>query len=69
MENDQLRDGLRFSHMRGFPDLDKLYAKFYRVEAKMKNNTSLLDCVKIYNMINSLEVMVMFMNASNLDVE
>jgi hypothetical protein len=55
--------------MRGFPDLDKLYAKFYRVEAKMKNNTSLLDCVKIYNMINSLEGMVMFMNASNLDEE
>ena len=69
MENDQLRDGLRFSHMRGFPDLDKLYAKFYRVEAKMRNNTTLLDCVKIYNMINTLEGMIKFMNQSKTDDE
>ena len=55
--------------MRGFPDLDKLYAKFYRVEAKMRNNTTLLDCVKIYNMINSLEGMIKFMNQSKPDEE
>ena len=53
--------------MRGFPDLQKLYAKFYRVEAKMRNNTTLLDCVKIYNMINSLEGMIKFMNQSKTE--
>ena len=69
VDNDQVRDELRSIHMRGFPDLQKLYAKFYRVEAKMRNNTTLLDCVKIYNMINTLEGMIKFMNQSKTDDE
>lgn len=40
--------------MRAFPDLDKLYAKFYRVNAKLKNTAQLIDCVKVYNMIITL---------------
>ena len=38
--------------------MDKLYAKFYRVQVRMKNNATLVDCVKVYNMINSLETLV-----------
>jgi hypothetical protein len=34
--------------------LEKLYSKFYRVQAKMRHNAALVDCVKVYNMIHTL---------------
>ena len=49
-------------HLRTFPDLEKLYAKFYRVQAKMRNNAQLVDCVKVYNMIHTLESLVSYLN-------
>lgn len=49
-----MRTDLRSSHLRAFPDLDKLYAKFYRVNAKLKHTAQLIDCVKVYNMVETL---------------
>lgn len=49
-------------HLRTFPDLEKLYAKFYRVQAKLRNNAQLVDCVKVYNMIHTLESLVSYLN-------
>lgn len=48
--------------MRTFPDLEKLYAKFYRVQAKLRHNAQLVDCVKVYNMIHTLESLVGYLN-------
>lgn len=41
-------------HLRRFPDIEKLYYKFYRVQAKLRHSANLVDCVKIYNMIQTL---------------
>ena len=49
-------------HLRTFPDLEKLYAKFYRVQAKLRHNAQLVDCVKVYNMIFTLESLVSYLN-------
>ena len=49
-------------HLRTFPDLEKLYAKFYRVQAKLRHNAQLVDCVKVYNMIHTLESLVGYLN-------
>lgn len=49
-------------HLRTFPDLEKLYAKFYRVQAKLRHNAQLIDCVKVYNMIHTLESLVGYLN-------
>lgn len=55
-------------HLRTFPDLEKLYAKFYRVQAKLRNNAQLIDCVKVYNMIHTLESLVGYLN-ENVAIE
>ena len=54
-------------HLRGFPDLEKLSSKFYRVQAKMRHNAQLVDCVKVYNMIHTLEGLVGFLNEHLID--
>ena len=56
-------------HLRTFPDLEKLYAKFYRVQAKMRHNAQLVDCVKVYNMIHTLESLVGYLNENIADEE
>jgi DNA mismatch repair ATPase MutS len=55
------------THLRTFPDLEKLYSKFYRVQAKMRNNAQLVDCVKVYNMIHTLEALVRFLDDACID--
>lgn len=54
-------------HLRTFPDLEKLYSKFYRVQAKMRHNAQLVDCVKVYNMINTLEALVKYLDDACID--
>ena len=54
-DNEELRSGLQQNYLRSFPDIEKLYAKFYRVHAKLRNSAQLLDCVKVYNLITTLE--------------
>lgn len=36
--NENVRNDVQQLHLRTFPDLEKLYSKFYRVQAKMRNN-------------------------------
>lgn len=50
-----------------FPDLEKLYSKFYRVQAKLRHSATLVDCVKVYNMITTLESMCTFLDESIMD--
>lgn len=49
-------------HLRTFPDLERLYSKFYRVQAKMRHNAQLVDCVKVYNMIHTLEALASYLD-------
>ena len=60
--NEHIRNDVQGMHLRTFPDLEKLYAKFYRVQAKLRNNAQLVDCVKVYNMIHTLESLVGYLN-------
>ena len=54
-------------HLRTFPDLERLYAKFYRVQAKLRHNAQLIDCVKVYNMIHTLESLCGFIEENVID--
>lgn len=36
--NEHIRNDVQGMHLRTFPDLEKLYAKFYRVQAKLRHN-------------------------------
>jgi len=54
-------------YLRTFPDLEKLYSKFYRVQVKMRHNATLLDCVKVYNMIHTLEALVKHLDDACID--
>ena len=53
--------------MTKFPDLEKLYAKFYRVQAKLRNNAQLVDCVKVYNMIFTLQELCRYLEENVID--
>lgn len=65
--NEHIRNDVQGMHLRTFPDLEKLYAKFYRVHAKMRNNAQLVDCVKVYNMIHTLESLVGYLKENVVD--
>ena len=67
--NEHIRNDVQNMHLRTFPDLEKLYAKFYRVQAKMRHNAQLVDCVKVYNMIHTLESLVGYLNENIADEE
>jgi len=59
--NESLRSDLQSVYLKSFPDIEKLYSKFYRVHAKLRNSAQLLDCVKVYNMIGTLEGMCQYL--------
>ena len=65
--NEQARNDVQQTHLRTFPDLEKLYSKFYRVAAKMRHNAQLVDCVKVYNMIHTLEALVRYLDDACID--
>jgi len=65
--NEQVLNDVQGIHLRTFPDLEKLYAKFYRVQAHLRNNAQLIDCVKVYNMIHTLESMVQYLDENVID--
>ena len=67
--NEHIRNDVQGMHLRTFPDLEKLYAKFYRVQAKLRNNAQLVDCVKVYNMIATLESLVGYLNENVVEEE
>lgn len=43
-----LMNYVRNDFLRKIPDLDKLYAKFYKVHSGKKYNASLVECAKVY---------------------
>jgi len=53
--------------LKTFPDIDKLFAKFYKVKNNKKHNANLTDCVKVYDMLTSLENLYKFMSSLDLD--
>jgi DNA mismatch repair ATPase MutS len=65
--NEQIRNDMQQMYLRTFPDLEKLYSKFYRVQVKMRHNATLLDCVKVYNMIHTLEALVKHLDEACID--
>lgn len=66
-QNEHLRSDIQGVHLRTFPDLEKLYAKFYRVQAKLRHNAQLVDCVKVYNMIHTLESLCQYLEDNVMD--
>ena len=56
--NPVLRSDIQSKHLRVLPDIEKLATKFYRVEAQLKHSASLVDCVKVYNMIGTITDLV-----------
>jgi DNA mismatch repair protein MSH2 len=44
----QLINYVRNDFLRKIPDLDKLYAKFYKVHSGKKYNASLVECAKVF---------------------
>ena len=47
--------------------MEKLYAKFYRVQMKLRNNAQLVDCVKVYNMIHTLQELCRYLDENIAD--
>ena len=48
-----IKDKALFNHVRNdflkkIPDLDKLYAKFYKVHSKKKSSASLIECIEVF---------------------
>ncbi|CAI2387303.1 unnamed protein product [Moneuplotes crassus] len=67
VDNDSHRTAIQTENFHNFPDIDKLFAKFYKVKNNKRNNASLADCVKCYNLILSLEQLLEFL--TGLEVE
>ena len=63
----QLLNHLQNEFLRKIPDLDKLYAKFYKIHSKKKHNGSLLDCIKVYQVVYSLKGFCEFLSNKMLD--
>jgi DNA mismatch repair protein MSH2 len=59
-EQKQLRDHLTGEFFRKVADLDKLYAKFYKVYSKKKHGCGLSDCVKVYQLVVTIKSFIDF---------
>jgi DNA mismatch repair protein MSH2 len=62
-----IKDKALFNHVRNdflkkIPDLDKLYAKFYKVHSKKKYSASLIECIKVYQLVAALKSFCNFLN-------
>jgi DNA mismatch repair protein MSH2 len=66
VDNDPHRTAIQTENFHNFPDIDKLFAKFYKVKNNKRNNATLADCVKCYNLILSLEQLYDFLNLLDL---
>ncbi|KAM3146905.1 hypothetical protein pb186bvf_001059 [Paramecium bursaria] len=51
LQNSQFRQYLQDDFLKKVPDLDRLYARFYKIKNEKKSSASLQDCLKIYNLI------------------
>jgi DNA mismatch repair protein MSH2 len=64
--NNETRFDIQNDHLRQFPDIEKLHVKFYKVKNGIPNRANLVDCVKVYNIITSLESMTDYLNKLGL---
>ena len=67
--NESCRQDLQNNYLRQFPDIQKLYSKFYRVQAGVKHSANLLDCVKVYNLIQTLTGMCDYLSENVNDMD
>ncbi len=45
------------------PDLDKLYAKFYKVKSRKRHNANLSDCLKVYQVVGLMKKLTTYMES------
>lgn len=57
-EETSLREEIINDFLRKIPDLDKLYSKFYKVHSHKKHSGSLIDCIKVYQLVKNMRVAV-----------
>jgi len=50
-----IRNYIAVDFLRKISDLEKLYAKFYKVFSKKKHNCGLADCVKVYQLVLNMK--------------
>lgn len=67
--NEHIRVTTQYSYLKTFPDIEKLYSKFYRVHAKVRHSAQLIDCIKVYNMIHSLNSMCAFLKENIMEFD
>ncbi|EAR92979.2 DNA mismatch repair MutS family DNA-binding domain protein, putative (macronuclear) [Tetrahymena thermophila SB210] len=60
VNNQDLRNYIQNEFLRKIADLDKLYAKFYKVASKKKHNASLADCIKVYQLVTNLSTLAQY---------
>ena len=53
-----LREEISNDFLRKIPDLDKLYSKFYKVHSKKRHSGSLIDCIKVYQLVKNIKVVI-----------
>ncbi|CAD8043757.1 unnamed protein product [Paramecium primaurelia] len=61
-QNSSFRAFLNEDFLKRIPDLDKLYAKFYKVASDKRNNANLSDCVKVYQLIQKIKDIIKRVN-------
>jgi DNA mismatch repair protein MSH2 len=57
-----LLNHVRNEFLKKIPDLDKLYAKFYKVHSKKKYSASLIECIKVYQLVAALKSFCNYLN-------
>lgn len=58
VEATSMREELALDFLRKIPDLDKLYAKFYKVHSKQRHNAGLVDCLKVYQLVGAIRAVL-----------
>ena len=66
VEEEKNRNTIQNDHLKTFPDIDKLFAKFYKVKNNKRHNANLTDCVKTYDMLSSLDNLYQFLMSLDL---
>jgi DNA mismatch repair protein MSH2 len=69
VEEEKNRNTIQNEHLKTFPDIDKLFAKFYKVKNNKRHNANLSDCVKTYDMLSSLDNLYQFLISLDLPPE
>lgn len=61
------RNTVHTEHLRNFPDIERLYLQFYKVKNNLPNRASLVDWVKIYNLITNLQTLADYLDSLTLN--